>query len=90
MAMKKDQSDKKRIKVSARFDPHMKEVLTQRAKDEGPTENAVITKAVTAYLTKDVVEESLLIAKMSEIIRLTLKLTKAVEVKQKLDLDFMQ
>jgi hypothetical protein len=67
--MKKEKEDKTKVRVWASIPRPMKELLAQRARDEHNRESEIITKAVTMYLTKDVADESLLIAKMSEIIR---------------------
>ena len=50
----------------------------------------IITKALTMYLTKDVTDENLLIAKMSEVIRSVQNVSKRLEVGQKLDLEWLQ
>jgi hypothetical protein len=88
--MKKAEGQSSSVRAWARIPPSIKEILTQRAKDEGLSESAVIAKALTMYLTKDVTDESELIAKMSEIIRVVHNLSLSVEVGQKLDLDWMQ
>jgi hypothetical protein len=47
----------------------VKEMLAQRARDECNRESEVVAKAIAMYLTRNVTDKSLLIAKMSEIVR---------------------
>ncbi|MDR1597264.1 MAG: hypothetical protein LBR99_06125, partial [Treponema sp.] len=67
--MKKEKEDKAKVRVWASIPRPVKELLSQRARDEHNRESEIIAKAIAMYLTKDVTDESLLIAKMSEIIR---------------------
>jgi hypothetical protein len=86
--MGKETEKKIKIRTWAYISPTIKELLLQRAKDENNSESEIVTKAVTMYLTKDVTDESLLIAKMSEIIRVIQNLATRMEVSQKLDLEW--
>lgn len=73
-----------------RLTDEMRKLLFQKAKDEGISSNAVIQKALSLYLTKDTMDESLLIAKMTDIQRQIARLKHEFEVKQKLDLEWYQ
>jgi hypothetical protein len=86
--MTHDTDTMNKIRVWAYVSPQMNELLAQRAKDENNTKTDIVTKALTMYLTKDVTDESLLIAKMSEITRVVQNLATRLEVGQKLDLEW--
>ena len=73
-----------------RLTDEMRNLLSQRAKDEGISSNAIIQKALALYLTKDTMDESLLIAKMTDIQRQIARLKHEFDVKQKLDLEWYQ
>jgi hypothetical protein len=66
------------------------ELLRQRALEEKSSESALICKAVTLYLTKDIEDESLLIAKMTELQRQTGFIEKKLDLGQKLEMQWMQ
>jgi hypothetical protein len=70
--------------------PRINELLHQRAVEEHVSESALIRKAVTLYLTKDIEDESLLIAKMTELQRQTGFIEKKLDLGQKLELQWMQ
>jgi hypothetical protein len=86
--MNKKTDDTRKVRTWAYINPPIKELLIQRAKDEKNSESEIITKALTMYLTKDVTDESELIAKMSEVIRVLQNLSTRIEVGQKLDLEW--
>ena len=88
--MKKEKENGARVRVWASIPQPMKELLARRARDERNRESEIITKAITMYLTKDVTDESLLIAKMSEIIRVVQNMNTKLDTGQKLDLEFFQ
>jgi hypothetical protein len=88
--MKKEKEGGARVRVWASIPQPVKELLAQRARDERNRESEIITKAITLYLTKDVTDESLLIAKMSEIIRVVQNMQTKLDTGQKLDLEFFQ
>ena len=88
--MKKEKESGARVRVRASIPQPMKELLSQRARDERNRESEIIAKAVTMYLTKDVTDESLLIARMSEIIRVVQNMNTKLDTGQKLDLEFFQ
>ena len=88
--MKKEKESGARVRVWASIPQPMKELLARRARDERNRESEIITKAITMYLTKDVTDESLLIAKMSEIIRVVQNMNTKLDTGQKLDLEFFQ
>jgi hypothetical protein len=88
--MKQETLSTKKIRTWAYISPTIKEILTQRAHDEHNSESEIITKALTMYLTKDVTDESELIAKMSEIIRVVENNTTKIDLGQKLGLEFLQ
>jgi hypothetical protein len=82
----KDAAGKKR--VWAYVGEEMYGLLENRARDEHDTKADILIKALTLYLTKDTTDESLLIAKMSEIIRAVQNLSTRLEAGQKLDLEW--
>jgi hypothetical protein len=88
--MKQEKEDKTKVRVWASIPRPVKELLAQRARDERNRESEIIAKAVIMYLTKDVTDESLLIAKMSEIIRVVQNMNTKLDTGQKLDLEFYQ
>jgi len=88
--MTKPEENRKKVRIWAYTTSAMKELLEQRAKDEGNSESEIVAKALIMYLTKDITDESELIAKMSEVIRVVENLSKRVEVGQKLDLEWYQ
>lgn len=77
-------------KRTVRMMASYKELIAQRAKDEKCSENEIIERALALYLTKDIMEESLLIAKMSEILRQINYLQRKIDVAQKLELEWYQ
>ena len=89
MAKEKD-SSLLTYETHVRFTEEMKNLLSQRAKDEGISSNAVIQKAISLYLTKDTMDESLVIAKMTDVQRQIARLKHEIDVKQKLDLEWYQ
>jgi hypothetical protein len=88
--VKKEKENGDRVRVWASIPQPMKELLAQRARDERNRESEIIVKAIAAYLTRDVTDESLLIAKMSEIIRVVQNMQTKLDTGQKLDLEFFQ
>jgi hypothetical protein len=86
--MRNNNDDTKKIRVWGYISPEMEELVIQRAKDENNTKSDIVTKALAMYLTKDITDESLLIAKMSEIARTVQNLATRLEVSQKLDLEW--
>jgi len=88
--MKSKEEKTRRERIWVYLDPEVKDLTVQRAKDEGLSESALTVKALTLYLTKDVTDESLLIAKMSEIIRVVQNLAVSVDVGQKMDLEWIK
>ena len=89
MAKEKD-SSLLTYETHVRLTDEMRKLLAQKAKDEGISSNAVIQKAVSLYLTKDTMDESLLIAKMTDVQRQIARLKHEFDVKQKLDLEWYQ
>lgn len=86
--MRNDKGGAKKVRVWGYVSPEMEELTIQRARDEGNTKSDIVTKALTMYLTKDITDESLLIAKMSEIARVVQNLSVRLEAGQKLDLEW--
>lgn len=89
MAKEKD-SSLLTYETHVRLTDEMRKLLFQKAKDEGISSNAVIQKALSLYLTKDTMDESLLIAKMTDVQRQIARLKHEFDVKQKLDLEWYQ
>jgi hypothetical protein len=79
-----------RTRVWAYCGAEIADLLARRAQDEGITKTDVVQKALTMYLTKDTTRESLLIAKMSEVIRTVENISTRLEVGQKLDIEWLQ
>jgi hypothetical protein len=79
---------------SERFQVHLtarlKEMLFQRARDEHISNGELVRKILTLYLTKDVEDESLLIAKMTELQRQVMFIEKKLDLGQKKDMQFEQ
>jgi hypothetical protein len=86
--MRSDNSHAKKVRVWGYVSPEMEELTAQRARDEGNTKSDIVAKALTMYLTKDIADESLLIAKMSEVARVVQNLSVRLEAGQKLDLEW--
>jgi hypothetical protein len=87
--MRNDNGHAKKVRVWGYVSPEMEELVTQRAKDEGNAKSDIVAKALTMYLTKDIADESLLIAKMSEVARVVQNLSVRLEAGQKLDLEWL-
>jgi hypothetical protein len=64
--------------------------LEARAKEEETSGNEIVNKALAFYFERDVADESLLIAKMSDVQRLLQTLDRRVDVAQKLQLEWYQ
>jgi hypothetical protein len=86
--MKRDTSNGKKVRIWAYVSPELEELAVQRAKDEGAAKSDIVTKALTLYLTKDIADESLLIAKIGEVARVVQNLSVRLEAGQKLDLEW--
>ena len=76
--------------IHIRVTKKIKALMNQKAYDEGISVNALAQKAVALYLTKDTMDESLLIAKMSDIQRQIARIIHEINLKQKLDLEWYQ
>lgn len=70
------------------MDQHIHHLLAQRSADENLSANALINKALTLYLTKDIEDESLLIAKLTELQRQFEFLQKKIDLSQKKDIQW--
>ena len=68
----------------------IKELISQRALDDGISMNEVLNKAAVMYLTRDTMEESLLIAKLSDIQNSLGKMKRREDLRQKFELDVYQ
>lgn len=73
-----------------RTTPRIKELIVQRAADDGISMNEVLNKAAVMYLTRDTMEESLLIAKLSDIQNSLGKMKRREDLRQKFELDVYQ
>lgn len=80
----------KTVQLHIRTTEYIKSLLSQRAKDEHISESEVVGKALTLYLTKDTMDESLLIAKITDISRQVNFLQRKLDIKEKLDLEWYQ
>lgn len=88
--MKQNSENLQNVRIWARVTQNTDELLEQRAREEHISKSALITKAITLYLTKDTMDESLLLAKMSNIQKVFDRLEKKIDTKQKLDLEWYQ
>jgi hypothetical protein len=86
--MKNDKGNTKKVRAWGYVSAELEALIIQRAKDENSTKSAIVAKALALYLTKDITDESLLIAKMSETARAVQNLAARLEVSQKLDLEW--
>lgn len=77
-------------KFMFRTTPRVRELLSQRAVDDGISMNEVMNKAAVMYLTKDTMEESLLIAKLSDIQNLLGRMKRRDDLREKFELDVYQ
>jgi hypothetical protein len=77
-------------RFSLALEVHLRNLLKQRALDEGVSINKLITKALTLYLTKDIEDESLMIAKLTEVQRHIEFIEKKVDLSQKKDIQWEQ
>ena len=77
-------------KFMFRTTPRVRELLSQRAVDDGISMNEVMNKAAVMYLTKDKMEESLLIAKLSDIQNLLGRMKRRDDLREKFELDVYQ
>ena len=80
--------NKKRI--WAWLPPSLHTVFSLKCREEDLSESELVGKALIAYLTKDVTDESLLIAKLTALEKQMRCLDKKVDVGQKLDLEWYQ
>jgi hypothetical protein len=72
------------------IDVNLKELLSQRAREEKIHQSQIIIKALILYLTKDINDESLLIAKLTELQRQVEYIEKKVDIGQKKDIQWEQ
>ena len=86
--MKNGKGGGRKIRLWGYVSPELEELVVQRAKDENNTKSDIVTKALTLYLTRDITDESLLIAKMGEVARAVQNLSTRLEAGQKLDLEW--
>jgi hypothetical protein len=82
------------VKLDAKLQVYLakslKELLVRRARDEHLSESGLTVKALTLYLTKDIEDESLLIAKMTELQRQVEYIEKKIDISQKKDIQWEQ
>jgi hypothetical protein len=86
--MKHDKGGGNKVRLWAYVNAELEELVTQRAKDENITKSDMVTKALTLYLTRDITDESLLLAKVGEVARVVQNLSTRLEAGQKLDLEW--
>jgi uncharacterized protein (DUF1778 family) len=73
-----------------RYDENLKKLIDQRAKEEQLSINKLIIKALTLYLTKDIEDESLIIAKLTSVQRQIEFIEKKIDISQKKDMQWEQ
>jgi uncharacterized protein (DUF1778 family) len=88
--MKKNEKREPKNRLWARVPTALMDTLEQQAKADGISRNEVVNKALTLYLTRDISDESLLIAKMSETQRIIQLLDRKIDLAQKLQLEWYQ
>jgi seryl-tRNA synthetase len=79
-----------KVRAWTYLSPPVKEILTQRAREEHTSESDLIAGALSVYLTKDIVPENLLMAQLQELKRQIESLAKTLDLQQKLDLEWYQ
>jgi seryl-tRNA synthetase len=87
--MKKSGNGRK-VRAWTYLSPPVKEILSQKAREEHTSESDLISSALAVYLTKDIVPENLLMAQLQELKRQIESLSKTLELQQKLDLEWYQ
>jgi hypothetical protein len=87
--MKRHGNDRK-VRAWTYLSPPVKEILTQKAREEQTSESDIISNALSVYLTKDIVPENLVMAQLQELKRHIESLGKTLELQQKLDLEWYQ
>jgi hypothetical protein len=86
----KKKSPNNRYRFLLIIDTHLRNLLKQRALDESLSINKLIIKALTLYLTKDIEDESLMIAKLTEVQRQVEYIEKKIDLSQKKDMQWEQ
>jgi hypothetical protein len=88
--MDKENQEAKSERFQIHLTVHLKEMLSQRAHDEHISKGELARKILTLYLTKDIEDESLLIAKMTELQRQVMFIEKKLDLGQKKDMQWEQ
>jgi hypothetical protein len=86
----KNRGDDRKVRAWTYLSPPVKEILSQKAREEKTSESDIIASALAVYLTKDIVPENLLMAQTQELKRQIESLSKTLELQQKLDLEWYQ
>jgi hypothetical protein len=74
----------------ARVSPALMKRLEMRAEVENLSKNELINKALSLYLTKDLTDESLIMAKLTEMQRVIMFLEKRVDLGQRMQMEWQQ
>jgi hypothetical protein len=77
-------------KLQIYIDPELRGLLLRRAKDENISASKLAVRAIALYLTKDIEDESLLIAKMTELQRAVGYIDRKIDIAQKKDMQWEQ
>jgi hypothetical protein len=80
----------KTIQAWCRITPDIELQLKLKADEERVSTSEIIRRAVVLYLTKDITDESLLIAKMTDVQRRIDGLEKKTELSQKMSIEYLQ
>jgi hypothetical protein len=80
--------EKKRLVL--RIPASLMDLLVRRSRDEGISRNELVINILALYFEKDITDESLLIAKLSDLQRSVQLLDRKVDVAQKLQLEWFQ
>jgi hypothetical protein len=86
----KKRGNEHKVRAWAYLSPPVKEILSQKAREEQTSESDIISNALSVYLTKDIVPENLLMAQLQELKRQIETLGKSLDLQQKLDLEWYQ
>jgi uncharacterized protein (DUF1778 family) len=90
MKTKDNLKEKNNPRLWTRVPPALMEKIEQLAKADGVSRNELVNKALALYAAKDITDESLLIAKMSEMQRAVQFLDRKIDIAQKLQLEWYQ
>jgi hypothetical protein len=86
----KTDTNKYHYRIGFRINNNLKELLELRSKEEHLSKNKLLEKALTLYLTKDIEDESLVVAKLTQLQRQIEYMEKKIDIGQKKDIQWEQ